>query len=118
MCHLLVAGVTSEENDADSPTRGCKEHPDFSAARLRLSYEAAIRALQGCERQRLNSNSMKASHFQASHVDDSDIDFSYEMIDSDESSDGGDEMYHAMSECISVLVDETTLDKNEGSTLE
>jgi len=60
---LLVVGLASGDNDADAPTRGPKEQPEFNVDRLRRSYNVAMSALEGRERSRNNPNVMNTSHF-------------------------------------------------------
>ena len=105
-CRLLVVGVVSDDNDADSPTRGVKSHPAFSSERLRRSYEAATRALDGCERQALNANIMPGSHFEEAFTDDS----MPESHDSNES-DEGDEFCMTISDHLLCLVQQTTFER-------
>jgi hypothetical protein len=51
---LLVAGIAGVDNDADSPTRGDMEKPNWCDKRLMATWETGVRALTGCERLRLN----------------------------------------------------------------
>lgn len=59
---LLVVGIAGEDNDADSPTRGPKTRPLFSAHRLKISYETAVLALEGLDRRKQTLHGRNGSH--------------------------------------------------------
>lgn len=61
---LIVTSIAGVDNDADSPTRGLKERPAWCPRRLEVTWSTAIRAIQGCDRLRLNPASCGISHFQ------------------------------------------------------
>jgi len=105
-CNILVVGIASEDNDADSPTRGCRTSPNFDSRRLMNSYLAACNALAGCERQRLNSNLMCTSHQEDFTYEESG--FSPGETDSVTSDDCGDAACDNISNIVNYLEKETT----------
>lgn len=59
---LVVAGIAGIDNDADSPTRGDYDRPAWSDKRLLDTWFTGVRALEGCERLRMNPNACGISH--------------------------------------------------------